>query len=110
MPTPAEPRGIFVDALWRLDVTETKRRLALVRAACRAASIEAGGDKEFDAALARVDADLLYAAQRAVEVLATELAMHERDRGPPPDTPVAETSPPPVRGARLPRLTPRTSP
>ncbi len=50
----------LVDALRRLDVTETKRRLALVRAACRAASIEAGGQAvELDAALARVDADLL---------------------------------------------------
>lgn len=74
MPTHAKPRGIFVDALWRLDLAETKKRLALVRAACRAASIEAGGDKELDAALARIDGDLLYAAQRAVEVLATELA------------------------------------
>ncbi|BCM83611.1 hypothetical protein [Methylobacterium indicum] len=108
--TAVQPRGVFVDALWRLDLVETKRRLALVRAACRAASIEAGGDKELDAALARVDADLLYAAQRAVETLATELALHERDRGPPPDTPAAEPTPPPVRYARLPRLTPRTSP
>lgn len=109
MPVAVEPRGIFVDALWRLDLAETKKRLALVRAACRAASIEAGGKAvELDAALARVDGDLLYAAQRAVEVLATELAMHERDRGPPPDTPVAVPSPPPFRGARLPRLTPRT--
>jgi hypothetical protein len=108
MPSVVKPRGVFVDALWRLDVTETKRRLALVRAACRAASIEAGGQAvELDAALARVDADLLYAAQRAVETLASELAMHERDRGP-PDTPASEP-PPPVRYARLPRLS-RTSP
>lgn len=101
------PRSLFVEHLWRLDVAETKRRLALVRAACRAASIEAGGDVELDAALARVDGDLLYAAQRAVETLANELALHERDRGPPPDTPATA---PTVRLARLPRLTPRTTP
>jgi hypothetical protein len=52
----------------------------------------------------RVDADLLYAAQRAVETLATELAAHERDRGPPPDTCLSP------RPARLPPNPPRTSP
>ncbi len=96
------PRSMFVEHLWRLDLVETKRRLALVRAACRTASIEAGGQAvELDAAMARVDGDLLYAAQRAVEALANELALHERDRSPPPDTPPPA---PAVRPARLPRL------
>lgn len=106
MRTPAEtrPRSLFVEHLWCLDLAETKRRLALVRAACRAASIEAGGDVELDAALARVDGDLLYAAQRAVETLANELALHERDWGPPPDTPPVSA----VRPARLPRILPRS--
>ena len=104
MPRPIG-RSLFVDGLYSLDAADTRKRLALVMAACRAASIEAGGDGMLDGILRRVEGDLLFAARMAVGELAEALAEHEakREPVPPPD-------PPPVRYARLPRLTPRTSP
>lgn len=109
MPRPVG-RSLFVDQLYSLDATETRRRLALVMAACRAASIEAGGDRALDGILRRVEGDLLFCARMAVGELAEALAEHEAKRAPPPPEPVPEPAPPPVRYARLPRLTPRTSP
>lgn len=79
-------------------------------AACRAASIEAGGDRGLDAILRRVEGDLIFAARMAVGELAEALAEHEAERAPPkPPDPPPEPVPPPVRYARLPRL-PRASP
>lgn len=106
MPRPIG-RSLFVDKLYEIDAVETRRRLALVMAACRAASIEAGGDRGLDAILRRVEGDLLFSARMAVGELAEALAEHEAERTPPKPPP--EPGPPPTRYARLPRL-PRTSP
>jgi hypothetical protein len=106
MPRPLG-RSIFVDGLYSLDAAETRKRLALVMAACRAASIEAGGDRMLDGILRRVEGDLLFSARMAVGELAEALAEHEAKRVPPPLEPPPE--PPLVRYARLPRLS-RTSP
>jgi hypothetical protein len=106
-----EPRAILVDGLESLAAPELRKRLALALAAVRAASIEGGGVRSLDSAIRRAQADLASASRLAIHDLAYALADHERgsDRGPPPDTPVAEPVPP-VRYARLPKLNPRTSP
>ena len=107
MPRPLG-RSLFVDKLYEIDAVETRRRLALVMAACRAASIEAGGDRMLDGILRRIEGELLFAARMAVGELAEALAEHEAKRVPePPSEP--EPPRPPIRGARLPKL-PRTSP
>ncbi|GAB6843009.1 hypothetical protein HNR00_003071 [Methylorubrum rhodinum] len=103
-------RSIFVDQLYSIDAVETRRRLALVMAACRAASIEAKGDRMLDGKLRRIEGELLFAARMAVGELAEALAEHEAKRVPAPPEPSPEPAPPPVRGARLPRLNPRTTP
>ncbi len=87
-------RPVFVDGLHGLDAVETRRRLALVMAACRAASIEAGGDRGLDAILRRVEGDLLFSARMAVGELAEALAEHEAERAPP------KPKPPPSRSRR----------
>lgn len=109
MPRPLG-RSLFVDKLYEIDAVETRRRLALVMAACRAASIEAGGDRMLDGILRRIEGELLFAARMAVGELAEALAEHEAKRVPGVPEPSTEPTPPQVRGARLPRLTPRTSP
>ncbi len=83
-------RPVFVDGLHGLDAVETRRRLALVMAACRAASIEAGGDRGLDAILRRVEGDLLFSARMAVGELAEALAEHEAERAPPKPKPPPE--------------------
>ncbi|KOX59683.1 MULTISPECIES: hypothetical protein [unclassified Methylobacterium] len=111
---PSRPRSLFVDQLYGVDAVETRRRLALAKAAVKAAAIEGGNDRALLATLSRVEADLLCAARAAVVDLAEALAFYEDGRTAPPE-PVPEPKPPPdppvapVRYARLPRL-PRTSP
>lgn len=98
---------LFVDDLYSLDAADTRKRLALVMAACRAASIEAGSDRMLDGILRRVEGDFLFSARMAVGELAEALAEHEAKRAPVPPEPPPD--PPPVRYARLPRM-PRTLP
>ena len=65
---PSRPRSIFVDQLYGIDAVETRRRLALVKAAVKAAVIEGGHDRSLVATLSRVEAGLLCAARAAVRV------------------------------------------
>lgn len=99
------PRSLFVDGLLALDAPDLRKRLSLAIAAVKAADIEAGGSPALKGALRRVEADLASSARLAVQDLALALAEHERDRGPPPDTPAPPVAP--VRPARLPPIPPR---
>lgn len=105
-------RAIHIEDLQGLDTPELRKRLALALAAVRVASIEAGGVRSLESAIRRVQADLAGAARLAVQDLSLALAEHEAKRAPAPPEPPPEPPPPPAafRGARLPKLNPRTSP
>ena len=112
MPGPGEPRALFVGGLYSLDATETRRRLALVMAAVKAADIEAGGDGALRGTLHRVEALLLSTARQSVKDLAQALAAHEAKKAAPHEPePAAPLPPPPLpQGIRLPRLPLRHAP